>query len=44
MAMGKAGRVNIVITDLVLRYSFHKSASLDSLVYHGEAELPDNHE
>lgn len=34
------GRVNVVITNRVLRYSYHKSASIKSLVEHGEVELP----
>ena len=41
MALGNGGRVNIVITNQVLRYSFHKNASVDSLVNHGEIVLPE---
>lgn len=41
MGLGKNGRVNIVITNRVLRYSYHKTASLDSLVDHGEIGLPE---
>lgn len=41
MAFGSNGRVNIVFTNHVLRYSYHKASSLDSLVNHGEIELPD---
>ncbi|MFZ3578201.1 type IV pilus biogenesis protein PilM [Virgibacillus sp. DJP39] len=41
MALVKSGRVNIVITNRVLRYSYHKNASLDSLITYGELELPE---
>ncbi|RKQ29890.1 type IV pilus biogenesis protein PilM [Oceanobacillus halophilus] len=34
------GRVNMVITNYVLRYSYHKTNTLDSLVEHGEIEIP----
>ncbi|SHF78706.1 type IV pilus biogenesis protein PilM [Ornithinibacillus halophilus] len=35
------GRVNIVITNRVLRYSFHKNPSVDGMVSHGEVKLPE---
>jgi type IV pilus assembly protein PilM len=34
------GRVNMVITNCVLRYSYHRHATLDSLIDQGEIELP----
>lgn len=34
------GRVNIVITNRVLRYSYNKNTSTNGLITHGEAELP----
>lgn len=34
------GRVNIVITNRVLRYSYNKNTSVDSPITYGEAELP----
>ncbi|RYG74907.1 pilus assembly protein PilM [Lentibacillus lipolyticus] len=40
MKLLKRGRVNIVITNHVLRYSYHKTPSLDGLVTYGEVELP----
>ncbi|ASK62968.1 pilus assembly protein PilM [Virgibacillus phasianinus] len=40
MGLRNPGRVNIVITNRVLRYCFHKDESLESLVSHGEIELP----
>lgn len=33
-------RVNIVITNRVLRYSFHKGPKIEEMVDHGEIELP----
>ena len=42
MAFRSGGRVNIVFTNHVLRYSYHKSSSLESLVNHGEIELPED--
>ncbi len=41
MGIFNKGRVNIVITNRVLRYSYHKSTSIKSLVKHGEVELPE---
>ncbi|WP_430784806.1 type IV pilus biogenesis protein PilM [Virgibacillus flavescens] len=41
MAFGSNGRVNIVFTNHVLRYSYHKAPTLDSLVNHGEVDLPE---
>ncbi|SEQ11130.1 type IV pilus assembly protein PilM [Virgibacillus subterraneus] len=40
MGIMNIGRVNIVITNRVLRYTYHKSTSIDGLVEHGEVELP----
>ncbi|WP_010099164.1 type IV pilus biogenesis protein PilM [Ornithinibacillus scapharcae] len=40
MGLLKNGRVNIVITNHVLRYSYHKHATLESLVDKGEVDLP----
>ncbi|WP_047985089.1 type IV pilus biogenesis protein PilM [Ornithinibacillus californiensis] len=40
MGLMRKGRINIVITNRVLRYSYHKHATLDSLVDQGELELP----
>lgn len=40
MVLGKGGRVNIIITNRVLRYLYQKSTSLDSLENYGEVELP----
>lgn len=40
MGLGKNVRVNMVITNRVLRYTFHQNTTLDSLVSHGQIELP----
>ncbi|MGM8212354.1 type IV pilus biogenesis protein PilM [Virgibacillus sp. W0430] len=42
MVFSIKGRVNIVITNQVIRYSYHKHPSKDGLVYKGELELPVN--
>lgn len=41
MGLANSNRVNIVITNRVLRYSYHKSTSIDGLVSHGEIALPE---
>ncbi|WP_042146371.1 type IV pilus biogenesis protein PilM [Paucisalibacillus sp. EB02] len=41
MALLNNGRINMAITNRFLRYSYHKSPSIDSLVTHGEIELPE---
>lgn len=41
MGLGKNVRVNMVITNRVLRYTFHQNSTLDSLTSHGEIELPE---
>src|SRR3954449_4407589 len=35
------GRVNMVITNKVLRYSYHKNNTVVGMIIHGEVELPD---
>lgn len=40
MGLANSSRMNIVITNRVLRYSYHKNTSLDGLVSHGEIALP----
>ncbi|MFD1038120.1 type IV pilus biogenesis protein PilM [Virgibacillus byunsanensis] len=35
------GRVNIVITNRLLRFTYHKNPSAEGLVTHGEVELPE---
>ncbi|MGM8364552.1 type IV pilus biogenesis protein PilM [Virgibacillus sp. W0181] len=40
MILPTAGRVNLVITNNIIRYSFHKQPSMDGLAYKGELELP----
>lgn len=41
MGLTNSSRVNIVITNRVLRCSYHKNTSLDGLVSHGEIALPE---
>ncbi|WP_099158758.1 type IV pilus biogenesis protein PilM [Virgibacillus ndiopensis] len=40
MRLVNNGRVNIVITNRVLRYTYHKNPTNDGLITHGEVELP----
>ncbi|MEC5421939.1 pilus assembly protein PilM [Virgibacillus sp. C22-A2] len=40
MGLINKGRVNIVITNKVLRYTYHKNTSVDGVVTHGEVVLP----
>lgn len=41
MGFMNSGRVNIVITNRVLRYSCHRNTSIDSMLTHGEVVLPE---
>ncbi|MFC4022543.1 type IV pilus biogenesis protein PilM [Oceanobacillus longus] len=41
MGIMNNGRVNMVITNQVLRYSYHKHNNVVGMVIHGEVELPD---
>ncbi|WP_337019316.1 type IV pilus biogenesis protein PilM [Oceanobacillus massiliensis] len=41
MGLMKSGRVNIVITNHVLRYSYHKNNTVAGMTVHGEVELPE---
>ncbi|MUK86857.1 pilus assembly protein PilM [Ornithinibacillus sp. L9] len=41
MGLMNNGRVNIVITNQALRYSYHKNPSVVSMITHGEVELPE---
>lgn len=41
MGIMNNGRVNMVITNKVLRYSYHKNNTVVGMVIHGEVELPD---
>ncbi|WP_087971908.1 type IV pilus biogenesis protein PilM [Oceanobacillus rekensis] len=41
MGIMNNGRVNMVITNKILRYSYHKNNTVVGMVIHGEVELPD---
>ncbi|WP_067727544.1 type IV pilus biogenesis protein PilM [Oceanobacillus damuensis] len=41
MGLMNNGRVNIVITNQVLRYSYHKNNNVVGMVVHGEVEFPE---
>ncbi|WP_164668377.1 type IV pilus biogenesis protein PilM [Virgibacillus doumboii] len=40
MGIMNNGKVSIVVTNLVLRYTYHKSSSIDDPVAYGEVDLP----